>query len=107
MAIKPIRNIEKVIPLCNANDENNDDFSKIKKIDTILEALKLKDKLNERMGDIYEFIKKQKYLFMNGFHNRKIILMFYDEVIDYFKEKTNNKNCMIIEKKIIYVSKKK
>lgn len=105
MTIKPSKNIQEVIPLSNDNDI--DDFSKIKKIDTILEALKLQDKLDERREDIYEFIKKQKYLFLNGFHNRKIIIMFYDEVLEYFKEKTHNKNCMIIDKKIIYVSKKK
>lgn len=89
------------------NPVDIDDITKIKKIETILDSLKFKNELDERRNDIYEFIKKQKFLIMSGFHNRKIILMFYDEIVDYFKTKTNNKNCMIIENKIIYVSNKK
>ena len=83
------------------------EFNKIKEMDSILRALENKNKLDERRADVYEFIQKSKYMVMTGFHNRKIILMFYDEVMEYFKEKTNNKNCVVVDDKIIYVSKRK
>lgn len=90
----------------NYDKKKNDDFEKIKEMETMIFALKEKYKdIPENIEAVYEFILKSKYIVFKGYHNRRILVMFYDSVMEYFKDKTKNKNCMVIDGKIIYTRK--
>ena len=77
---------------------------KIKEIHSILIALDIKEKLDDRNKDILKFIDKSEYMILSGYHNRNIILFFYEEVLEYLKAKEGS-NCIIVENKIIHIKK--
>ena len=83
-----------------------EEFNNIHEMETILEALNNKNKLNERMKHLYTFILKSKFIVFKGYHSKYIILMFYQEVIDYF-HKSEGEDCLVVDGKILKIKKLK